>query len=119
MEQTIGTTAFITPVDKEKVEAIIKATCEYYGITEATLLADEKEMAATAIRRQCYFLISQNTDIKADKIAKRFKRSRMAVVRGASIIESHKAIYAQTSRSLKAIVMLANTFDKTTEWLIQ
>lgn len=117
--QTTTLTAVVHPSDKEKMEAIIKATCVYYSLTEEELVRADKSMDSTAARYQCFYLIAINTSIKPKRIGHRLCKSRQVVLKAKGIIELHKTIYGQTRDTLKAIVAIANTFEKTTEWHIQ
>lgn len=119
MTTTMTKPAFISPVDREIMEAIIKATCVYYEITEEQLIAISKKSEATAVRRQCFYLIRQNTNISNENISQRLQLSRSPVSRGHGIIEIHKKIYAHTSHALKGIAALANNFEKSCAWHIQ
>lgn len=119
MEQKTSPSAYISPCDKEKMEAIIWATCLYYQISEEELKYADKSMEATAVRRQCFFLILTNTSVKDKFIANRLATNRSSVALARGIIETHRTIYQQTRNSLKGIVVLANTFEKTIEWHIQ
>jgi chromosomal replication initiation ATPase DnaA len=118
MEEQIKQRAFILPRDKEIMEAIIKAACEHYDISEDVLMTVTKKPEATSIRHECMYLIISNTGLKDYAVADRFGITRTPLKRGVEIIETHRTIYRQTLDNLNAIVAIANNFEKKYQWQI-
>jgi chromosomal replication initiation ATPase DnaA len=109
----------ILPKDKEIMEAVIRATCQYFEITEDELINTSKKKNPVEVKRLCIYLIMKNSDLKDYAVAERFGITRTPVNDGVEIIDTHKKIYRQTSDNLREIAAIANTFEKKYSWHIQ
>jgi|SRR5579871_1933134 len=105
------------PSDRELIEAVKKAACEYYEISETDLIESGAYEIAN-LRYLCFWLIMENTKLKDYVIADIFNKKRSTVIYGVGLIEIHKEIYRQTLDKLKAIAELANNFEKKYSWHI-
>jgi chromosomal replication initiation ATPase DnaA len=110
---------FINPVDLEIMEAVIKAVCDYYAITEADLISRPITSEHTNVRRITYYLIATNTELKHWMIADRLLCARSRVTKSIDTIRLYKEIYAPTRNLIAAIINIANSFTKKHPWLIQ
>ena len=110
--------SYVSPRDWEIMETVIKASCQYYNITEEEMLTISNRQEPANIRRQAMYLISTNTALKPQAIADRFGVSRYPVTSAMDIIPSHKKIYIQTAYSLRDIVAIVNSFEKKHQWQI-
>lgn len=109
----------ILPKDKEIMEALIWATCQYFEITEDELINTSKKRNPVEVKRLCIYLIMKNSDLKDYAVAERFGITRTPLNYGVEVIDAHKKIYRQTSDNLQKIATLANTFEKKYSWHIQ
>lgn len=107
----------ISARDQEKINVIISSTCHYFGIDKSLMEMPGK--TCTKIRRICYMLISQNTDLNQTEITSLFSKSRSNVARGIELMTIHASIYAPISHEVRDIVEICNKFTpKQYEWLI-
>jgi hypothetical protein len=106
---------FLSPDDRELVEAVIKAACIFFQVEREDLINDRK-LAKT--RHLCFDIISNNTHLNEKTIGEIFCKGRTAVQYGISQMEVHKKIYRQTLGNINSIVAIANTFDKKHTWHI-
>ena len=107
------------PNDKEIMESVIKAACQYYEISEDELMNQSKKADPVAIRRMSMYLIMKNTSLRDYVVAERFGITRTPLNDSVGIIEVHAKIYRQTSGTLQAIANIANNFEKKYAWHIQ
>ncbi|MGZ5302522.1 MAG: helix-turn-helix domain-containing protein [Bacteroidia bacterium] len=96
----------ISPVQ----EAIIKAACAYFEITEDILLSGTTHNICY-MRWCCFYLIKKNTFLSVKFIGNRFKKQRPAGSNGIDTIESRKPIYMQTVCDLRTIAEKAGILD--------
>lgn len=106
---------FISPDDRELVEAVINATCQRLEICREDLMKDRRHARH---RNICYYIISRNTQLKETAIGKVFGHSRTACRYGIEQVGTHVKIYRQTLDMYTDIMELANTFDKKYQWRI-
>jgi chromosomal replication initiation ATPase DnaA len=108
--------SYVKPKDLEIANAIVRATCEVFEISEEALRSDNRATIAN-MRQMVYFLMKKYTDMKDYNIGARMgKSSRHAISFGVEKIETHKRIYRQTMDELCMIVERANTFEKKYYW---
>lgn len=110
---------FISPVDREIMESIIRAMCQRYGIKEADLTSTPVTSEQTNVRRVCFYMIVTNTSLRHKVIANRFNASRSAVSMAAPIIDLHKNLYRPTKDLINTVARIANSFEKKQQWHIQ
>lgn len=110
--------SFISPQDKEIMEAVIKATCDFFEVTEEEMLTISNKPDAANIRRLAIYLIMTSTSLKPAAVADRFKVSRFPIISAVDIIDTHRKIYKQTAYSLNSIATIANNFEKKHQWQI-
>ena len=107
----------ITPENRELIECVMKAVCNYFDVTEKQLKEEHK--LATA-RHYCFYLIKENTTGVFDyNIGAFFNRKRTAVQYGIDLVDHHKFIYRQTLGTLNTIIQIANNFEKKYTWDLQ
>ncbi len=108
----------ISARDQEKIDVIINITCAYFSTDRAIISMPGK--SCTKIRRICFYLIANNTDISHARIAQLFNTDQAQATRGIDLITVHRNIYASLSHEIKDIVQNCNKFTpKQYEWLIQ
>lgn len=117
MENLIVKQSVLNPSDRELVQAIKKAACQYFEITEDRLMKDSTPTVAN-IRFLCFWLIGKNTHLKDYMIGQAFDMSRSGVLYGVELIEAHKDIYRQTLDNLRCIARIADNFEKNYSWHI-
>jgi chromosomal replication initiation ATPase DnaA len=117
MQNLIIKQSVLNPADRELVQAIKKATCQYFDITEERLMEDSTPTVAN-IRFLCFWLIGHNTHLKDYMIGQAFDKARSSVLYGVSLIDAHKDIYRQTLDNLKGIARIADNFEKNYSWHI-
>lgn len=106
---------FLSPDDRELVEAVINAACIFFQVERDELIAGTKLAKS---RHLCFYIISNNTHLNEKTIGAIFGKGRTAVQYGISQTQVHKKIYRQTLGSINGIVAIANTFDKKHTWHI-
>lgn len=107
----------ISPDNREIIECVIKAACQYYNVTRDQLI--EEHRLANA-RHLCFYIIKVSTEDVFDySIGKYFNKKRTAVQYGIGIIDHQKIIYRQVIGNLNAIIEIANNFDKKYPWHLQ
>lgn len=106
------------PSDRELISVVKKSACIHFEISEDDLMNDRTAQIAN-VRFLCFWLITQNTNLKDHMVASIFNKTRSAVIYGVGLIDTHKNIYRQTLDNLRSIVKIANTFEKKYSWHIQ
>lgn len=107
----------ILPWEKEIIETVIQAACNFYEISREELLT-RQQTEVSQIRFICFYIISRNTSCKDHAIGSMFMRKRDAVRYGIDVVDTHKKIYPQTLRNLNTVIDIANKFEKKFEWHI-
>ena len=106
----------ITPDNREMIQMVIKAACQYYGVSEKQLL---NEHSLANARHLCFYIIKLTANNLMDyNIGHFFNRKRTAVQYGIDLIEHHHKIYRQTLGNLNSIISIANNFEKNYQWHI-
>lgn len=106
----------ISPADRELIECVISAACQYFKVDRQQLI---REYRMASARHLCYYIIFNSTTGVYDyDIGNYFNRKRTAVQYGIGLISSHKNIYRQTLGNLNSIIEIANNLEKKYEWHI-
>lgn len=106
---------FLSPDDRELVEAVINAACIFFQIGREELI-NGTTMAKP--RHLCFYIISNNTHLNEKAIGGVFRKARTTVQYGISQMQVHTKIYRQTLGNMQSIVAIANTFEKKYTWHI-
>jgi hypothetical protein len=117
MQNLVTKQSVLNPSDRELVQAVKKAACQYFDITEERLLEDSMPTVVN-IRFLCFWLIGQNTPLKDYMIGELFGKARSSVLYGVGLIDAHKDIYRQTLDNLRGIARIADNFEKNYTWHI-
>ena len=97
-------------IDKNKLNRIVAACCEYYELSEEDLLT-LKSRDVSNVRHYVYYIISVNLTISNPAIAELFgkgKNTKNVIRFGIEKITAHKNIYSDVQRNLRKIAELAN-----------
>lgn len=106
----------ISPADRELIECVISAACQYFDANRQQLIGEYRMANA---RHLCYYIIATSTiGIYDYHIGSFFNKGRTAVQYGIGLISSHKNIYRQTLGNLNGIIEIANNLEKKFKWHI-
>jgi len=106
---------YIHPKDKELMETVINAACNYFEIDESIMLNNSSTDIANIRYIVCY-IIMKNTELKDYIIAKRVNKARSTINTGVEKIDIHKDIYRQTLDNINGVISVANNFEKKYVW---
>lgn len=96
-----------TTVNELKSLMLIETACNLNNVDRETLLRSKKKEVKD-LRNQCIYLVSRNTQLTFNEIAKMFKVSERTIEKVVKTIGLHKMIYRNTLRSLIRIVTNSN-----------
>ena len=105
-------------IDREITVAVIQSTCNFFNVDFETLKNCESARMAN-IRYLCFYLILTNTSLRDREVGEIFGKSRNAVWAGKYKISFEMGIYGQTVGNLRALINIANTFEKKFQWHLQ
>lgn len=104
--------------DIEIVNAIIRATYEYFDIPVDVFIKNKSHKYAY-MRRLCWYVIKNNTMLNYREISELFDMNYSNIYRGIEEVAIQKNTYRDVARNLKNIIAATNNVEKNFEWQVE
>lgn len=93
---------YVSPENKQKVEAVLCAACKYFEIERDRLFVDAS-YSVVNIKQMCIYLMKVNTKMSDRDLAEYLSISKSSVGSSVEKIRVHKNIYSDTMNGLRKI----------------
>src|ERR687886_165007 len=97
------------PRGRARVEAVLQAICDYYGVSRPMLLSKSREMTVAQARQVAMYLLREDAGLTATQVGQELGRDHSTVLHGhariASALESGDAIMTVVLDSIRKSVL--------------